>query len=270
MTSYPVSPAPHIRASDSVAAMMWKKGAALLPAFIALTFLSKFEVFKSLGFSIAGALAAEGLAAAWLRKKNFFQDFSGFLQALIYIFLISPALPYWMIFAGAFFGLFLGREVFGGLGSHPLPPALLAFAVLQISFPEAVVLSPFLSFPALSAAIFAGGIFLISQKWCGWQTPVSFLGVCAFLFPAFGTSPTAVFSGEILFAAFFLVTDLATLPLTKTGRFIFTTAAAFLLAVLKKFDTGFDAVVFSILIAGLLPPWIDRNLKPKTSAKINV
>jgi Na+-translocating ferredoxin:NAD+ oxidoreductase subunit D len=263
MAVYPVSLPPHIRDTESASKMLWKTSAALLPAFIVLSFVSKFEVFKSLGVSIAAALFAEALAAAWFRKKNLFRDFSGFLEALVFTFLISPNLSYGAIFAGFFFGVFAGREIFGGAGSGFFSPALLAFAFLQVSFPEISAASPFLSHPVVSALIFLGGLFLIWQKLIPWQVPACFLA--AFLAISFlaGSAALFVFPGEILFAAFFLVTDSAVMPLAKAGRILFALAAALLLIFFRALGNEFDPLTFSLLSAGLLAPWLDRFLKPR-------
>lgn len=263
MALYPVSLPPHIRDTESVSKMMWKKSAALLPAFIALSYVSKFETFKSLGVSIAAALLAEALAAAWLRKKIFFRDLSGVAEALLFAFLISPSLSYGTIFAGFFFGIFAGREIFGGAGSGFFSPALLAFAFLQTAFPEVSGASPLLSLPVVSALIFLGGIFLIWQRLIPWQVPVCFLGaLLPFSFLA-GPSALSVVSGELLFAAFFLMTDSTMMPLAKAGRVLFALTAALLLVFFKTIGTEFNPVVFSLLTAGLFVPWFDRLFKPQ-------
>lgn len=262
MAAYPVSLPPHIRGTESVSKMLWKKGAAFLPAFIAAAFFSKFEIFKSAGVSIAAALLSEAAAAAWFRKKNFFRDISGFMEAVVFAFLIPPSLPYGMIFSGFFLAIFMGREILGGAGSGLFSPALLAFACLQITFPEISGLSPVLSVPAVSVLIFMGGVFLIWQKLIPWQVPACFLAALGALSFFTGTEIPIIFSGEIVFAAFFLVTDSVTMPLAKTGRIFFALSAALFLIFLKQIGSSLDPLVFSLLMAGLLTPWFDRFLKP--------
>lgn len=63
----------------------------------------------------------------------------GFLATGILIPLtLPPDMPLWMIAVGTVFGVFFGKEVFGGTGMNFLNPALTARAFLFFSYPTAI------------------------------------------------------------------------------------------------------------------------------------
>ena len=56
---------------------------------------------------------------------------AGWLLALC----LPPSLPLWQLCIGAALLITLGKHLFGGLGNNPFNPAMVAYAVLLISFP---------------------------------------------------------------------------------------------------------------------------------------
>jgi electron transport complex protein RnfD len=43
--------------------------------------------------------------------------------------------PFWLVIIGSFLCIAVGKEVFGGLGSNPLNPVLVGWAIIHISWP---------------------------------------------------------------------------------------------------------------------------------------
>ncbi|MCL2518226.1 MAG: RnfABCDGE type electron transport complex subunit D [Oscillospiraceae bacterium] len=114
-----------------------------------------------------------------------------------------------------------------------------------------------------------GGLFLLARKVITWHIPVTFIGtvaVLAFLKNISGSSIDfmlyEILGGGLMLGAFFMATDYATSPVTKTGRLIYG-AGCGLLTVLFRFYGGYaESVSFAILIMNLLVWYIDRFTKP--------
>ncbi|MBU3092304.1 RnfABCDGE type electron transport complex subunit D [Clostridium sp. CF011] len=114
-----------------------------------------------------------------------------------------------------------------------------------------------------------GGIYLIYKGYVNWEVPVFMIGTVGILTWIFG--PTGLFSGDPLFhimagglviGAFFMATDMVTIPITKKGQVIFAMGAG-ALTVLIRLKGGYpEGVCYSILLMNSVTPLIDRVIKP--------
>lgn len=115
-----------------------------------------------------------------------------------------------------------------------------------------------------------GGIFLIYKKIVNWQVPVFMIGTVGLLTFIFG--PAGLFTGDpllhmmaggLIIGAFFMATDMVTIPITKKGQIIFAVGAG-LIVVLIRLKGGYpEGVCYSILLMNSVTPLIDRFVKPK-------
>ena len=73
------------------------------------------------------------LLFAIIRKHEINEGFlvTGFLIPLC----LPPTIPLWMVAIATFFGIVIGKEIFGGTGYNVFNPALLARAFLFFSYP---------------------------------------------------------------------------------------------------------------------------------------
>lgn len=69
-----------------------------------------------------------------VRRKPVYEGF--LVTGLIFPLVLPPTIPLWMVALGAFFGVFFGKEVFGGTGRNIFNPALVGRVFLSIAFPE--------------------------------------------------------------------------------------------------------------------------------------
>jgi len=114
-----------------------------------------------------------------------------------------------------------------------------------------------------------GGLFLIYKKIVKWEIPVVMIGTVGILTWVFG--PAGMFTGDPLFemmaggliiGAFFMATDMVTVPLTRKGQIIFA-AGAGMLTVLIRLKGGYpEGVCYSILLMNSVTPLIDRFVQP--------
>ncbi|MDF9406865.1 RnfABCDGE type electron transport complex subunit D [Pelotomaculum isophthalicicum JI] len=115
-----------------------------------------------------------------------------------------------------------------------------------------------------------GGLFLIYKGYVKWEVPVVMIGTVGILTWVFG--PSGLFTGDAIFhmlagglmiGAFFMATDMVTIPITRKGQIIFALGAG-LLTVLIRLKGGYpEGVCYSILLMNCVTPLIDRYVKPK-------
>ncbi|GCD08869.1 RnfABCDGE type electron transport complex subunit D [Clostridium tagluense] len=114
-----------------------------------------------------------------------------------------------------------------------------------------------------------GGIYLIYKGYVNWHVPVFMIGTVGILTWVFG--PVGLFTGDPVFhmmaggliiGAFFMATDMVTIPITKKGQVIFAIGAG-ALTVLIRLKGGYpEGVCYSILLMNAVTPLIDKLVRP--------
>ena len=111
--------------------------AGLIPGIVLYTLLIDSRLPVNLLLAAATALVLEALLVR-LRKrpvKLALQDSSIVLASMLLVLSVPQSLPTWQLLFGVFTLCTLGKHLFGGLGHNPFNPAMVAYAVLMISFP---------------------------------------------------------------------------------------------------------------------------------------
>ncbi len=121
-----VSPAPHIRSTDSTTSVMLDVVIALLPAFVWGVFVFGLRALTIGAISVASAVVFEYLFALIMGRKNTVGDLSAVVTGLLLAMNLSSAVPYWMPVVGAFFAVVVVKGLFGGIGKNIVNPALAA------------------------------------------------------------------------------------------------------------------------------------------------
>jgi len=116
----------------------------------------------------------------------------------------------------------------------------------------------------------AGGVFLIARRWIKWEVPVVMIGTVGLLAWVFGGSE-GLFSGDgllhmmsggLILGAFFMATDMVTLPTRTAGQIVFA-AGCGALTVLIRLAGGYpEGVCYAILIMNAFTPLIEKAVKP--------
>ncbi len=120
-------------------------------------------------------------------------------------------------------------------------------------------------------ACLTGGIYLCIRRTASWEIPAGIIAVVivmAGLTNVLGDAPDwtilhHLFSGALLFGAFFIATDPVTSPLTAKGKFIFGAGIGFFIMVLRLFSGYPEGVMFAVLLMNALTPLINRWSIPK-------
>jgi len=114
-------------------------------------------------------------------------------------------------------------------------------------------------------AVILGGLFLLFTKVGNWRIPVSYLAT-VFVFAVIGNhfipakiAPPVfqIFTGGLLFGAFFMATDPVTSPFTNSGKYIAGIMCGILTVLIRSFSGYVEGVMFSIVLVNAFAPLID-------------
>jgi len=135
-----VTYSPHIGTEQSIEKIMYMVALALAPACLASIYFFGLRALLVLAVSVAGCLAFEAIFIRLMQPgtdwKRTTLDGSAIVTGLLLGMNLSAGAPVWMIIAGCFVAMFIGKHVYGGLGQNPFNPALVARVFLLISFPR--------------------------------------------------------------------------------------------------------------------------------------
>ena len=138
-----VSSSPHIRAHESVSRIMWDVNLALLPAAIVGVYLFGLPALTTIVLSVLSTIVSEAVLSRLFGRPLTLGDGSAVVTGMLLAFNLSPSVPWWLVVTGGFIAMLLGKHVYGGLGSNPFNPALVARVVLLVAWPSFMT-----SFPA--------------------------------------------------------------------------------------------------------------------------
>ena len=230
-THYPplvLSSAPHLHEGASIKRDMYIVILALLfPTAGAVYFFGAY-VLLMLATAFLCAILTE-YVAKWMRRRPFYMDGSAIITAILFVLVMPPRTPLWIVAVGSIFCIAVAKEMFGGLGQNIFNPALAGRAFASISFAGALTrwIAPVASFTAdgvttatplgagftttlsnveLYKALFfgnvagsvgetsallilIGGAILLAFGLIKWQVPVFYIGTVALLSFLLGQDP---------------------------------------------------------------------------------
>jgi len=124
--------APHVLDNIDIKRYMSTVIIALIPATIASIYFYGFRVILIILVSYIFGGIVEVMFAV-VRKKEIHEGF--LVTGLIFPLLLPPTVPLWVVAVGIIFGVFFGKEVFGGTGRNIFNPALVGRLFITVCFP---------------------------------------------------------------------------------------------------------------------------------------
>lgn len=107
---------------------------AALPAVAMSVYLFGAITLGVVALSVSFAMLWETLFNRMAKRPETLGDGSAALIGLTFAMMMPPMAPWWVILVGTFIAVWVGREIFGGIGGNPFHPAVLAVAVLGVSW----------------------------------------------------------------------------------------------------------------------------------------
>jgi len=127
-----------------------------------------------------------------------------------------------------------------------------------------------------SFLLILGGLFLIYRGYINWHVPavmIATVGILTWIFGGLvdhggsmglfnGDPMLNIFSGGLILGAFFMATDMVTIPITIKGQIIFAFGAGCLTVLIRLLGGYPEGVCYAILLMNSVTPLIDRLVKP--------
>jgi electron transport complex protein RnfD len=294
-----VSSSPHVRCSVNTQNLMLDVVIAMLPA--AAFGVYNFGVHALLVLLVTSAVcvASEYVYEKLMHKPITIADGSALVTGMILALNMPPQIPVWVPALGGIFAIIVVKQLYGGLGQNFMNPALGARCFLMISFaarmttftydgvttatPLAVmeqgksvdVMKSFLGFvpgtigETSALLLIIGGVYLVFKKVISPIIPCVYVAVVAIFVLIFGGHgfdlsymAAQIFSGGLMLGAIFMATDYVTSPITKNGKIIYAIVLGILTGLFRLFGPMAEGVSYSIIIANLLVPLIERVTVP--------
>ncbi|WP_297281593.1 RnfABCDGE type electron transport complex subunit D [uncultured Anaerococcus sp.] len=115
-------------------------------------------------------------------------------------------------------------------------------------------------------ALLIGFIYLLVRKVVNIKMPLVYILTATLLgglFQGFDNILQYVLSGGLLLGAFFMLTDYTTSPVTPKGQIVYAVLAGLLTAIIRSYGGYPEGVSYSILLANLVVPIIEKYTMPK-------
>lgn len=303
-----VSSSPHLRDHVSTRRIMQEVCLALAPAGIAGIILFGSQAAVLIAASVISAVLAEYFYQKLTHQKVTVGDWSAVVTGLLLAYNLPANAPVWLAVVGAVIAIVLVKQIFGGIGSNFMNPALAARAILFVSWATQMTTYPATRFMLDSVstatplnslgtgsvagvnlmdlflgnipgvlgetcklALLLGGVYLILRRIVDWKIPVTFIAtvfVCYLIKDGAEMALYQILSGGLFLGAFFMATDYATSPVTNPGRVIMGIGCGIFLFVIRAYASYPEGCSFAILLMNVATPLIDKYTMPKPFGEV--
>lgn len=303
---YRVSLAPYLRSKSTTQKMMLDVIIAMLPALAASIYFFGMNALMLTVVSVISCVVAEVFMQKLFKKKVTVSDLSAVITGILLAFNLPASAPWWMPVFGGFFAICIVKQIFGGIGSNFMNPALAARAAIMASWPGLITnyitpdgvasATPLQlmkarttgELPSLmdmaigniggvigetcSILLVLGGIYLIVKKVIDWKIPCLYILTTTVLLAAFGVDisllPYHILGGGLILGAFFMATDFVTCPVTPNGRIIFAIGCGIITAIIRVYGGMAEGVSYAIILMNTATPLIESLTTPKVFGEV--
>ena len=278
---------------------------ALTPAMIGSIYFYGINAIKLILVTVASAVAFEFGIQKLLKRETRIGDLSAVVTGILLAFNLPAQAPWWVAVFGAGFAIIIVKELFGGIGSNFMNPALAARAALVASWPG--IMSTYINPDGMSSAtplailksgagslpsiqrmligdiggsigetsailLLIGAAYLIVRKVIDWKIPAIYIVTTVVMLLLLGVDAGNlvyhILGGGLILGAFFMATDYSSTPVTPIGRIIFAFGCGLLTALIRVKGGMPEGVSYSILIMNVASPVIEKWTKPRVFGEV--
>ena len=128
------SHAPFWQNGNSIAKKSYNIMLAALPAVILGIYHYGAPALGVVTFSISCAMIWELIMNLIMKRPVSIGDGNAAVIGLMFAMLLPASTPWWVVLIGTFLAVVIGKQIFGGIGCNPLNPALVAIAMVFLSW----------------------------------------------------------------------------------------------------------------------------------------
>ena len=133
---FKVGPSPHVLGPKSISSIMWDVMIALIPVTLVAVLYFGISAVIVLTVSTLSAMIFEALVLKGnLKPANILGDGSAAVTGLLIGLILPPSVPIWLVIIASGVAILLAKHAFGGIGNNIFNPALVARAVVFMSWP---------------------------------------------------------------------------------------------------------------------------------------
>ena len=281
---------------------------ALAPAGIAGIVLFGAHAAALIAASVITCVLSEFIYQKLAKEKTTVGDWSAVVTGLLLAYNLPANAPIWLAVVGGVIAIVLVKQMFGGIGSNFMNPALTARAILFVSWSSLMSTYPQTTFAVdatssatplalmgagsvtdvnlwnlmigncggvlgetCKLAIIAGGVYILIRRIIDWRIPVTFIGtvfLCYLFKDGAEVAVYQIFAGGLMLGAFFMATDYATSPVSGIGKIIMGVGCGILLFVIRAYASYPEGCSFAILFMNVVTPLIDKFTMPKPFGEV--
>ncbi|MDD9301170.1 MAG: RnfABCDGE type electron transport complex subunit D [Desulfobacter sp.] len=130
-----VSHAPFWHDGDSLFQLNLNYILALLPAAVFGIIQFGAPALGVIALSISSAMLWELVMTLISRQAISIGNMESAVIGLLFGLMLPAMAPWWLVVAGTFVAVVIGKFIFGGIGANPFHPSLIAIAILTMSWP---------------------------------------------------------------------------------------------------------------------------------------
>jgi electron transport complex protein RnfD len=116
--------------------MMWQVVVALLPIGVVGVAFFGLQALVVVSISVVTAWSADLFGCKLNGQQMDLYDASPLVTGLLLAYMLPPTVAWFVPAVGALFAIFIGKQLFGGLGYNLFNPVLVSRALLQWSYPD--------------------------------------------------------------------------------------------------------------------------------------
>ena len=235
-----------------------------------------------------------------MKQPSTISDLSAVVTGMLLAYNVPVTLPIPMIVIGSVFSIIIVKQLFGGIGSNFMNPALAGRAFLMASWAQAMsnytapltqkavdaesyatVLSGGQPVGFMNAiighmggtigevsaiALLIGVAYLLYRRVINLRIPLVYIATTfvTLLICGVGIQDACmnIFIGGLILGAFYMATDYSTSPVTPKGQIIFAIGCGFFTAIIRQFGNLPEGVSYAIIFMNCAVPFIDQYTVP--------
>ena len=124
-----ISSSPHLKGPRTVRSLMLDVVLALVPATVAAVVIFGMRALMVIAASVISAVVSEYVYEKAVKREVTVGDFSAVITGLLLALTLPPGVPLYVPIVGSAFAIIVAKQIFGGLGTNFVNPALAARAV---------------------------------------------------------------------------------------------------------------------------------------------
>lgn len=129
-----VSHAPFWHNGNSIAERSFQMLLATVPALLLGVYQYGFMAVRVIALSVSMAMIWELVANRLMKRAYSIGDGNAAVIGLLFAMLLPATAPWWLVVTGTFVAIFVGKQIYGGIGGNPFNPVLIGIAVLFLSW----------------------------------------------------------------------------------------------------------------------------------------